>query len=193
MKKAEIIEALYKSPVIDDIIWNITGGNSLAEDLKSELFLILLEMPEIKIVNAYEGKWLNYLCINIIKKQWSSGTSPFYKKYKKGVGDELSFEIVDDSIPFDIETFDKVMMAIEQLPLVEKELLKMRWKIGKYDKWFGELRDKDCQKDITSYRKIEKRLTIQTINSKKNITIDHSTVAKYHEKAIERIKKIIDK
>lgn len=193
MKKAEIIEALYKSPVIDDIIWNITGGNSLAEDLKSELFLILLEMPEIKIVNAHEGKWLNYLCINIIKKQWSSSTSPFYKKYKKGSGDELTFEIIDDSIPFDIETFHKVMMAIEELPLVEKELLKMRWKIGKYDKWFGELRDEDCQKDVYSYRKIENRLAIQTINSKKNITIDHSTIQKYHEKAIVRIKKIIGK
>jgi hypothetical protein len=68
----------------------------------------------------------------------------------------------------------------------------MRWKIGKYDKHFGELRDTECKKDIYSYRKIEKKLSIKTSDGEKYISIDHNTIHKYHQIVIEKIKKKLD-
>jgi len=188
MTRNLILEALFKNPLIDDMIWNITGGNPLKEDLKSELFLILMEMPENKVIGAWEGKWLNYLCVNILTKQWRSGTSPFHKKYKKFKWEDGEIDGVEEE-GFDIELLDKVMEIVERLPLVERELFKMRWKIGKYDKHFGEWRDKDCKKDIYSYRKVEKKLAIQTSNGGDYISIDHNTVHKYHQLVIEKIRK----
>lgn len=178
--------------MIDDMLWNITGGHYLKEDLKSELFLILMEMPDNKIISAWNNNWLNYLCVNILVKQWKSKNSPFYKKYKKDAGVELKIDIIDELDEFNYDLLDKVLdIVMNKLPLVEKELFMMRYKIGKYDRWLGEWRDKECNKPVYSYRKIEKRLGIDNIGGKKPITIDHSTVEKYHRRSIERIKKLL--
>ena len=193
MTRNHILDNLFRSPIIDDMLFNITGGNDLRHDLKSELFIILMEMPEQKIITAWKNHWLNYLCVNILKKQWRSSTSPFYKKYRKDWGGESLFEVIEELDDFDYDTLDKVLKIVDGLPLVEKELFQMRYKLGKYDRWLGEWRDKTCEKPIYSYRKIENKLAIQTYNSNKPITIDHSTVEKYHKRVIEKIKKILIK
>lgn len=51
------------------------------DDLYQEVLLILLEKPT-KLIQAWESKWLRYYFVNICQKQFYSGTSPFYKKYK---------------------------------------------------------------------------------------------------------------
>lgn len=193
MTKHKIIEDLFRNPIIDDMIWNITGGHHLKEELKSELFSILLEMPETKIIQSYEGKWLTYLCVNILSKQWKSSTSPFHKKFKKFKWEDIGIDnIPEEDSRLDLETLEKVLDIVDRLPLVERELFKMRWKIDKYDKHFGELRDPNCQKDIYSYRKIEKKLAIETEGGKKYISIDHNTIHKYHQSVIDKIKKDLD-
>lgn len=190
MTRDEIIDSLWRSPIIDDMIWNITGGNALREELKSELFLILMEMSETKIKAAHTGKWLNYLCVNILTKQWKSSTSPFYKKFKSFKTNELASNIIVDEWEFDYETLDRVLVIVNRdLSFVEKELFMMRYKMGKYDKIFGELRDEDCKKTLYPYRKIEKRLALVNLEGGKPITIDHSTVEKYIKRALEKIKK----
>lgn len=187
MVKNLILDNLWRSSLIDDMIWNITNGHHLKDDLKTELFIILCEMPDSKIINAYKGKWLNYLCVNIITKQWKSKTSPFYKKYRKDWNLEGNFDIADELDEFPYDLLEEVMKIIEQLPFVEKELFMMRYKIGKYDRWLGELRDTNCKKSISSFKKVELKLAINTI------TISHSTVEKYHRKAIEKIRKQLSK
>lgn len=187
MTKNLILDNLWRSSLIDDMIWNITNGHHLKDDLKTELFIILCEMPDSKIINAYKGKWLNYLCVNIITKQWKSKTSPFYKKYKKDWNLEGNFDIADELDEFPYDLLEEVMKIIEQLPFVEKELFMMRYKIGKYDRWLGELRDTNCKKSISSFKKVELKLAINTI------TISHSTVEKYHRKVIEKIRKQLSK
>jgi hypothetical protein len=193
MTKDIILDKLYRDPMIDEMIWNITGGNPLKEDLKSELFLILMEMPDSKIIGAWKDKWINYLCVNILTKQWRSSTSPFYKKFKKERTNEEFIDIIDEEVGVDWELAETILdIADKHLTFVEKELFMMRYKIGKYDRWFGEWRDKECQKPIYSYRKIEKKLAIGTSGGKP-ITIDHSTVEVYHKRSIEKIRKILNK
>ena len=194
MRKNLILDKLWRSALLNDMVWNITSGHPLKDDLKAELFVILLEMPDQKIINAEQNHWLNYLCVNILVKQWKSKNSPFYKKYKKynQSSNELVDNIIDITDDFNYELLDKVLdIVMTKLPLVEKELFMMRYKIGKYDRWLGKMRDKECEKPVYSYRKMEKKLAIETINSVQPITIDHSTIEKYHKKSVERIKKYL--
>jgi len=181
MTKNEIIDALFKDQVIDDMITNITGGNPLRNDLKQELFVILLEMPGSKILDAYSGKWLTYLCVNIITKQWRSTTSPFYKKFRKETQNS-DWKDLPEEEGIDWLLINEIVKEIEDLPFVERELLKMRYKLGDWGVG-GSLEDRECKKVITSYRKIERKLKIG------DISIDHNTIQKYHNKSIDKIKK----
>ena len=81
LSKNDILTNLYKSKFIDELINKITSGHQLSDDLKAELFLILVQMSDVKIKRAYEQNYLNYLCVNILKKQYHSNTSPFHKMY----------------------------------------------------------------------------------------------------------------
>lgn len=184
MTKNDILDGLWRNPFIDEVIRNITGGHPLSNELRSELFLILLEMPEAKIKTAHQAKWINYLVINIIKKMWNSKTSPFYLKWKKREAGEITSDIaLEDGDVFPEDLLTEVMKVVDTLPFVEKELFLMRYKIGKYDRWLGDLRDSECKKPIYSYRKIELRLQIG------GVKIDHSTIEVYHKKTIKKIRK----
>lgn len=199
MRKDKIISELYTSQFITDLINTITSGNKLKDDLKGELFLILCEMPASRIENAYDNHYLTYLCVNILKKQYHSNTSPFHKKYRMNKFEELGdwnledmLEGVDDG---DIQVFlDKIKWIIDnKLDMIDRELFKLYYKWDRYDRWVGDLRDKDCQKPISSYRKIEKKLTITILENGKSISIGRSTIALSHKRSIDKIKKWIDR
>lgn len=183
MTKNEIITELWKNPFVDEVIFNITGGHNLSNELRAELFVILVEMPDVKIKTAWTGKWLNYLVINILKKMWNSKTSPFYNKWKRRTGEEITFDILSEDEGFPEDILQKVLQVVNGLPFVERELFMMRYKIGKYDRWLGEWRDGDCKKPIYSYRKIENKLQIG------GVKIDHSTIEVYHKKTINKLKR----
>jgi hypothetical protein len=70
------------------------------------------------------------------------------------------------------------------LNIVDRELFKLYYKIGEYDRWIGELRDKDCEKPTSSYRKIEKKLTID------GVKVSRNTIGISHRKTIKKIKSI---
>ena len=192
MSKNKIIENLYNSAFIDDVIKNITGGHRLTEDLKAELFLILCEMPEEKIIQAWEGKWINYLCINILKKQYHSSTSPFHMKWRKDTTTDEAPDLPEDE-PEENNTdlITKIEHIIEtKLDIVDKELFKMYFKMDRYDRWLGDLRDKKCQKPTSSYRKMEEKLALK---GEPRITISRSTISLSHQRALMIIKKELER
>jgi hypothetical protein len=185
MTREQILHELWTNGEVDDIIRNITGGHHLSEDLKGELFLILSEMDGIKIIGAWQGKWIKYMIINIILKQWRSSTSPFHKKFRPPLVESKEAAEVIEEESTDWNLVEKVLVEIEKLPFVEKELIKMRYKLGNYGVG-GELEDPNCNKVVYSYRKIEKRLMLG------EISIDHNTVQKYHNKSLEKIRKKLE-
>jgi len=187
MTSKQIIEALWSDPMIEDILIKITSNNPLKEDLKSELFLILLEMSPSKIVYSWQNKWIYYMIINILKKQYHSKTSPFHKKFRLEKPVDILPTLVADEPDDDWkeETLKKINDFIENdLNIVDRELFKLYYKIGEYDRWIGELRDKDCEKPTSSYRKIEKKLTID------GVKVSRNTIGISHRKTIKKIKSI---
>lgn len=178
---------------MNELLNTITGGHQLKEELKQELFLILCEMPADRIEVAFNNHYLNYMCINIVKKQYHSSTSPFHKKFRKDKFQELQ----DVWIDVEAENNEKILSKIEwfldnKINITDRELFKMYYKMGRYDRWLGDLRDENCQKPISSTRKIEKKLALKEVPGKKRVTIDHSTVSlsikKTKEKIIEFLK-----
>ena len=206
--KDNILTDLYKSDFIKDLIWTITSGHQLKDDLKSELFLILFEMDDSRILKAHNNHYLHYLCVNILKKQYHSKTSPFHKKFRwsgkvKDVEplyqSENNFkynsplEIGADDFNFPDELIEKIIWFVDnKLDLVDRELFKIYYKIGKYDRWFGELRDMNCKKSISSLRKVENKLAITTIDGKK-ISIGYDTIRLSLNRSIMRIKLYLKK
>ena len=205
--KNEILTNLYTNPLLDEIIWKITNspnGRILREDLKSELFLILVEMSDVRIKTAHRSNYLIYMCVNILKKQYHSGSSPFFKKWRKEMGGD--FIVIDDvcgddldleqmEIDFEnIELLEKIKWIVDnKLDLVDRELFKLYYKWDRYDRWLGDLKDVTCDKEMSSYRKIEKKLTITPLDGEKKIGISRNTIAISHQRSIEKIKKWLRK
>jgi hypothetical protein len=198
--KDDILVQLYKSDFIKDLIWTITSGNQLKEDLKSELFLILFEMDDRRILGAYNNNYLHYLCVNILKKQYHSKTSPFHKKFRWSgkVRDteplewkynyNSPLETAIEEVRFPEELMEKIIWFVDnKLDLVDRELFKIYYKIGRYDRWLGDLRDTNCKKSISSLRKVENKLAITTIEGKK-ISIGYDTIRLSLNRSIMRIK-----
>lgn len=193
MGRDEILDDLFKSNFLNDLVYKITSGGDLKDDLRQELALILCEMDESRIVEAYEGNYLKYLCVNILKKQFHSSSSPFYKKFRKlGLRsvefiDNYEEEFTSDSSIDDIIT--KVKWIVDnKLNFIDRELFKLYYKWDRYDRWLGDLKDESCDKPMSSYRKIERKLCIGG-----DVTIDHSTIGLSHNRSIKIIRKWLKK
>lgn len=82
--KNEIIEELARGKVVEKFVHNAakTSAPEL-DDLAQDIYLILLQMDEEKLVKLYEKKQLSFWVARIIMNQYFSVTSPFYTKYRK--------------------------------------------------------------------------------------------------------------
>lgn len=192
MTKLEIIENLWRSPFIDELIRKITSGHQLSEDLKSELFLILMEMPDDRIKAASTGNYLNYLCVSIVKNQYHSSTSPFHKKFRSQVSTDLEGLVISDEEAAECheEIMNKIKTFINnEIKLTDRELFKLYYKMDRYDRWIGDLRDINCEKPISSTRKIERKLALAgSVPGKRRVSIDHTSVAQSIKRTLNELK-----
>jgi len=189
--KDKLITDLYNSDRLNQIIANITKGDPLAEDLKSELFYILCSMPYEKLKAAEEEGYLIFLCVNILKKQYNSSTSPFHRKYRTRTSELIDdIEDAEDNsyIEYEQMILKEVNSFLESIDYTDRELFKIYYKMGEYDRWIGSKRDTKCTKNISSSRKIERKLAIQAIKGQKRVTIDHSTIALSIKRTLEKLK-----
>lgn len=82
--KRGIVEMLAREKRVEKFIKNAAKTTAPElDDLAQDIYLILLEMDEEKLVELYENKQLNYWIARIILNQYFSNTSPFFTKYRK--------------------------------------------------------------------------------------------------------------
>lgn len=82
LDKNKIIEYLYNHVDINRLI-NSVDPEHLRDDLKQEMALALLSMPNDKIGEIWASNGLVGFTIKIITNMAFSSTSPFYKKFRK--------------------------------------------------------------------------------------------------------------
>lgn len=101
MNKQDIITIIHKEHWIEDIIKKYNLDESLKDDFVQEMYLILLEYNENKIIELYNKNQLKYFLIRICVNNYKSTTSPWYKKYMK-----YNKELINQNI--DITTYEKI-------------------------------------------------------------------------------------
>ena len=92
MNKCQIIERIYKSGFVPYIVAKYLDDTSLVDDGVSEIYLILCEQKESKLVHLQDEASINFFIVKLAKNTFLSVTSPFYKKYRLPRKLEISYE-----------------------------------------------------------------------------------------------------
>ena len=79
----KILDELERENIIRDMCLNMRVSPNDIDDLIQEVYVILLDYKADRIIEMYEKKQLKFFIVGILKRQYHSNTSPFYKKYKK--------------------------------------------------------------------------------------------------------------
>jgi len=208
MSNNEIVTSILEDGSLYGICKNITKQDQLTDDLFQEVVLILLEYNNEKLNDSYNRKWLKYLTITIIKNQFNSKTSPFYKKYKKfnyelrdqnyelstidAYNEETSNTAIYDSITKinrDKELSDRIFINIDRIEEIledvywyDKIIFQIYFKLGEYNKTDGPKRDLECKKEKSTLRRIEEMTGI-----------DHNSVGYTINNTIKYIQKELEK
>lgn len=88
----DVIEKIVSDGIVEQIITNIGVTARYKDDLIQEIYLILMEYDRGKLEELYNKKQIAFFITRIIKNQYNSSTSPFYKKYRK------YYEIIENNI-----------------------------------------------------------------------------------------------
>lgn len=78
-----MLNKIANERIVETICKNIGVSPKYMDDLVQEIYVILLEYDQDKLQEIYDKGQLNFWLTRIIKNQYCSTTSPFYKKYRK--------------------------------------------------------------------------------------------------------------
>ena len=188
--KNEIIAEIYNSEIYNTILNNFnTHEIKHPEDLKQEMFCILLEKDESLIINAYNNNTLKYYFIRILINQTRSKTSPFYRKYRKERLEKIEDCTSDNIANWSYDPLWKLKNYPSQESSHQFDILKyvnehkiLNWYENEIFIIYYKLDSNEISDDKVTLRSMEKEYGI-TFNSIKN-TLD---------RIIKKIKKHVEK
>ena len=126
MVKNEILAEYWDSKEVNDAFGKMQP-EELQYDLKAEVFLVLCEMDESKLVGMYQRSELKFYIVRIMLNMIKSDRSTFYKNYRnytEFVGNEVNKELTRlNEEP--TELFEKLERNLEDLHWYNKEILKL--------------------------------------------------------------------
>jgi len=93
----------------------------LQEDLKSEVFLILAELDEKKLIDLYEKKQIKFYMVRIMLNLVQSTDKKFYGKYRNFVE---YVEVEKEDVKED-DISDNITKAFESLYWYQREILRL--------------------------------------------------------------------
>ena len=122
MVKNEILAQYWTSKEVNDA-FDKMHPEELRYDLKAEVFLVLCEMNEDKLVGLFERNELKFYIVRIMLNMIKSDRSTFYKNYRNYT------EFVDQDFVSDdydkIDMFEKLETNMDGLHWYNKEILKL--------------------------------------------------------------------
>lgn len=95
-----MLNKIANERLVEEICKNLGVSPKYMDDLTQEIYLILLEYNQEKLQSIYDKGQFNFFLTRIIKNQYFSKTSPFFKKYRK------YYDMVDDNnnvVMYDVE------------------------------------------------------------------------------------------
>jgi len=129
LDRQKIISELYHSKDINDAIGKMNPKN-LQDELRQEVFLVLCEMDQEKLITMYEQGYLKYFIVRTILNMAKSDRSNFYKKFRQVYQEiPLTYELSKEEYSEDL--LNKLEQGLEILHWYEAELLKLYASNGK--------------------------------------------------------------
>lgn len=126
MNRNQIISSLYRDKDINTAIGKM-NPEELREDLKSEMFLVLCEMDEKRLLRAYEEGYIKYFLVRTMLNMIKSDRSTFYKLFRGHLAEFMDYH--SKSTTNDIEEQEgiskKLTDALDGLAWYEREILKL--------------------------------------------------------------------
>jgi hypothetical protein len=121
VNRTDIITELYLSKDINEAIGKMQPYE-LQDDLRQEVFLVLCEMDDDRLLKMYKDGYLKYFVVRTIVNMAKSDRSNFARTFRKvyeEVGDLGSVEPYDESIT------EKLNASMEILHWYEKEIFRL--------------------------------------------------------------------
>jgi hypothetical protein len=118
MNRNSIIEKLWNSQELKDAIAKMQPED-LQDDLRSEIFKVLCEMEEDKLVDMYNRNVLRFYLVRTMLNMTQSKTSQFYKLYRKPLHPEVEIHDRDEDL------LNKVQDELSNLHWFSSKLLEL--------------------------------------------------------------------
>lgn len=80
--RQQVIDSMVKDRFYEDVLYKYLSNSDERDEFRQELWLIILEMKEEKLISYYDSKCLKYIYIGIINNQLKSSTSPWHRKHR---------------------------------------------------------------------------------------------------------------
>lgn len=124
--KNHIISTLYLDKDIDQSIKKMQPIE-LQDELRSEMFLVLCEMPEDRIIEMHENGMLKFYLVRTMISMIKSNTSRFYYKFRNHLNCEIdhTHDKAEVASEYEEEINDKLTKSIEVLHWYEAQILKL--------------------------------------------------------------------
>lgn len=120
MGRNEILIEFWKSDEVNNAFSRM-NPIELQDDLKSEVFLILCEMPEAKLIDLYDKKQLRFYLVRIMLNLIQSTDKKFYQKYRNFT-ELVGYEKKDEEYNEDIINVNE---HIENLYWYKQEIFRL--------------------------------------------------------------------
>ena len=124
MVKNEILAKYWDLKEVNDAFAKM-HPEELQYDLKAEVFLVLCEMNEEKLIGLYERNELKFYIVRTMLNMIKSDRSGFYKNYRNHtefVNTDKDFEVIDYE---KLDLVDKLSKNLEGLHWYNATLLKL--------------------------------------------------------------------
>ena len=120
MGRNEILIEFWKSEEVNNAFSKM-HPIELQEDLKAEVFLILCEMPETKLIDLYDKKQLRFYLVRIMLNLVQSTDKKFFQKYRNFT-ELIGYEKKDEEYNEDIINVNE---HIENLYWYKQEIFRL--------------------------------------------------------------------
>ena len=123
MSRDEILSEFWESKSVNEAFEKMQPVE-LQADLKAEVFLVLCEMEEEKLIGLYQRNELKYYMVRIMLNMIKSDRSNFFKNYRNYVELENDQEV--QSVESDPEeAYQKIELHLQNLHWYNRELFKL--------------------------------------------------------------------
>lgn len=133
MTKTDIIDQISHSSEWVGICRKIAKGSDIHQDLFQEFIIVLMGMPECKVVTMHESGELQFYCVRVLFRMFNSSNTPFFRNYRARQADIRIPQ--PDEYDHDIDhDFARVEKILDGLPWYEREIFRAYMKAGSYRK-----------------------------------------------------------